>query len=556
MTVIGRVAERLAPLPPATTRKVTVERDLRIPMDDGVTLIADHWAPSPQNGTRLEQIPVVLVRTAYGRGAPLGWLYGPALAERGVQALIVSSRGTFGSGGEFLAMRDEREDGLSTLRWLAEQPWAQAGVILAGSSYFGYTQWAVADVAPPIVKAMVPHITSSRLALGLNQPGRFELETIVGFSWNTAPQRRGNRPLPASQERRTYLLRALVGADRRHVDRALNTLPLRDVDAALLGRESQLYQEMLEYRQGDPYWKDTDRSDNVSDVQIPVSLVGGWYDLFLVDQLRDYANLAAVGRAPRLTIGPWWHADPRGMAASVTETVGWAAAVARGEEPETRSPVRLFVMGIEEWRDFDQWPPSGYRHQPWYLLPGGELGPTVAEAVEPTPLVYDPADPTPSLGGPKLNPAGAGPVDNRPLEARRDVLTFTSPALDTDLEVIGNVLAETWVRTDRPDGDVFIRLCDVDERGRSVNLCDELVHFTANDIAKVTLQLSPTAHVFKAGHRIRVQVSGGAFPRFARNLGGGEPPATATTPHKAHIEVFHDTEHTSAVFLPVSRFSA
>ncbi|AQA01374.1 hypothetical protein BVC93_01790 [Mycobacterium sp. MS1601] len=239
MTVIGRIAERLAPLPPATTRKVTVERDLRIPMADGITLVADRWSPEPHDETPQEQIPVVLVRTAYGRGAPLGWLYGPALAERGVQALIVSSRGTFGSGGEFLAMRNEREDGLATLQWLAEQPWAQAGVILAGSSYFGYTQWAIADVAPPIVKAMVPHITSSRLALGLNHPGRFELETIVGFSWNTAPQLRGDQPLPASQERRTYLLRAMLGADRRHIDRALNTLPLKDVDTTLLGRDSQ-----------------------------------------------------------------------------------------------------------------------------------------------------------------------------------------------------------------------------------------------------------------------------------------------------------------------------
>lgn len=140
--------------------------------------------------------------------------------------------------------------------------------------------------------------------------------------------------------------------------------------------------------------------------------------------------------------------------------------------------------------------------------------------------------------------------------SKRDPTSSPSPVLDADLEVIGDVRAETWVRTDRPDGDVFVRLCDVDDKGRSVNLCDELVHFTADGITKVTLQLSPTAHVFKAGHRIRVQVSGGAFPRFARNLGGGEPPATATTPHKARVEIFHDTEHTSAVFLPVGVLSA
>lgn len=553
MTAIGRIAELLAPLPPATTRDVTVERRLRIPMDDGVTLLADHWAPRPTAGTRLDQIPVVLVRTAYGRGGPLGLLYGPVLAERGVQVLLVSARGTFGSGGEFLAMRNEREDGLATLRWLEEQTWAGAGVILAGSSYFGYTQWAVADVAPPSVKAMVPHVTSSRLALGLMPPGRFDLETAVGFSWNTAPQQRRDRPLPASQERRGYLLRAMIGADRRRVDRAMNTLPLADVDTALLGRDSQFYQELLHHDQDDPYWTGTDLSGTVGDAKVPMSLVGGWYDIFLPDQLRDYANLAAAGRAPRLTIGPWWHADPRGMAASVSETVGWAAALARGDQPEQRRLVRLFVMGIDQWRDFEQWPPAGYPHESWHLLPGGRLGPTPTSSAEPTPFAYDPSNPTPSLGGPKLNPGGAGPVDNRPLEARSDVLTFTSRTLDADLEVIGNVTAEVWVRTDRPDGDVFVRLCDVDESGRSTNLCDEMVHFAADGITKVTLRLSPTAHVFKAGHRIRVQVTGGAFPRFARNLGGGEPLATATTPHEAQIEVFHDTMHPSAVLLPTKQ---
>jgi uncharacterized protein len=151
-----------------------------------------------------------------------------------------------------------------------------------------------------------------------------------------------------------------------------------------------------------------------------------------------------------------------------------------------------------------------------------------------------------------LNPGGAGPVDNRAVEARSDVLTFTSDALSTDLEVVGNVTADVWVRTDRPDGDVFVRLCDVDAKGKSINVCDELVHYTADGITKVTLRLSPTAYVFKAGHCVRVQVSGGAFPRFARNLGGGEPLATATTLHKAHVEVFHDKDHPSAILLPVT----
>lgn len=475
----------------------------------------------------------------------------PPWLNGGVQVLLVSSRGTFGSDGEFVAMRSEREDGLATLAWLESQSWAAAGIILAGSSYFGYTQWAVADAAPSSVKAMVPHITSSRLAVGLAATGRFELETAVGFSWNTAPQRRRGRELPAMQERRGYLLRAIVGADRRRIRRAMDTLPLRDVDSTLLGRDSQLYQELMTHDSDDSYWNGIDRSGSVGDVVVPASLVGGWYDIFLVDQLRDYASLAAAGRSPRLTIGPWWHADPRSMAASVNETVGWAAAVATGVEPEDTAPVQLFVMGADEWRGFEQWPPTGYVPEAWHLRPGGELGPSPVDTSSPTTFVCDPVDPTPSLGGPKLNPGGAGPVDNQPLEDRADVLTFTSPVLRSDLEVIGEVSADMWIRTDRPDGDVFVRVCDVDERGKSININDEMVHFAADGITHVELRLSPTAHVFRAGHSIRVQVSGGAFPRFARNLGGGETIASATATHAAFVEIFHDATHPSKVSLPI-----
>ncbi|MDI5939511.1 CocE/NonD family hydrolase, partial [Micromonospora sp. DH15] len=139
----GRLGQRMLKLPPAVTREVTVERDIPITVEDGVTLLADHWAPAGSAGIPLEQLPTVVVRTAYGPGGPLGWMYGRAIAERGMHVLMVRSRGTFGSGGTFLAMRHEREDGLATLRWLADQPWARGGVVLAGSSYFGYTQWAV-----------------------------------------------------------------------------------------------------------------------------------------------------------------------------------------------------------------------------------------------------------------------------------------------------------------------------------------------------------------------------------------------------------------------------
>lgn len=551
MTAVGRLAERMTPLPPATSRRVSVERGLRITMDDGAVLLADHWMPKATEGRPLTEVPVVVVRTAYGRGGPLGWLYGPVLAERGLQVLLVSARGTFGSDGEFLAMRNERADGLATLRWLKDQPWTSDRVILAGSSYFGYTQWAIADALPPEVKAMVPHVTSSRLALGLLRPGRFELETLTNFSWNTAPQSRNGSPRPSAQEQPGYLLRSMVGADRRHIAESMNTLPLADVDAALLGRSSQLFQELVHHDQDDPYWTDVDRSGTVGDVAVPVSSVTGWYDIFLEDQLRDFSALAEAGRTPRLTVGPWWHADPRGMGASVSEVVEWASAVAQGQDAPAREAVRLYVMGADEWREFASWPPAGYTPRNLYLREGGSLSDAASLAsASSTGFVYDPADPTPSLGGPKLNPTGAGPVDNRELEARADVLTFTSEPLGEDLEVIGEISAQMWVRADRPSADVFVRLCDVDERGRSWNITDDLVRIATNGVTRADLRLAPTAYRFAKGHRLRIQVSGGAFPRFARNLGTGEPHATATVGHATRLEILHDDAHPSVVTIP------
>lgn len=536
--LVSQLGERLLNLPQAKTRDVTVERDIPITVDDGVSLLADHWAPTASNGIPLDQLPIALVRTAYGPRGPLGWMYGRAIAERGMHVLMVRSRGTFGSDGNFLAMRHEREDGLATLHWLADQTWAKGGVVLAGSSYFGYTQWAIAAEAPLQVKAMVPHISSSRLALTLLRPGRFELDTLTNWVWNTE-----------TQERPRALLRSMLGLDRKRVAAAMNTLPLVDVDKALLGYESPFFQETLRYDQNDPYWKQEDHSNSVGDVMVPVSSITGWYDIFLTDQLRDFQALTAAGLNPKLTVGPWWHADPAGISAAIEQVVDWGATLARGEQPASRAPVRLFVMGINQWRDFDQWPPAGYRKQRWHLHSEGKLERDINHPSPPTTFTYDPNDPTPALGGPKLDANGPGPKDNGPLEKRADVLTFTSAPLTADLEVVGEVEAQVWLRADRPSCDLFVRLCDVDERGKSINICDDLVTLRPDGITEVTVQLSPTAHVFRRGHRLRVQVSAGAFPRFARNLGGGEPGATATTPHLTHIEILHDRVYHSAIML-------
>ncbi|GAA4724051.1 CocE/NonD family hydrolase [Phytohabitans rumicis] len=532
MSLVSRVLERQLKLSPPLTRDLVVQRDLRVPMPDGVDLLADRWAP----GAGGEGLPTALIRTPYGRRGVFGVVMARPLAERGFQVLVQSTRGGFGSGGTFAPMRQERADGLATMDWVVKQPWFGAALVLVGVSYMGYVQWAVADRLPPQVKALVPQVSESALSLGFLRRDGFALE--APFMWGV---------LVGSQERRAALLRQPF--QMRRTRRAMDTLPLNRADVAALGHPSAYVQDILAHDADDPYWTDVDHRHRVAEVSVPVSSIGGWYDIFLPGQLRDFQALQEAGRPARLTVGPWTHAEF--TSAGVQEAIEFALPLARGEQPPERAPVRLYVMGEEAWRDFDSWPPAGYAAQRFHLQPGGGLSTEPPGASEPDRYRYDPAEPTPAVGGVRLE-RGSARVDNAALEARPDVLTYTTAALDRDVEVVGEVSAEIWFGSSLPHADVFVRLCDVDPRGRSTNVCDGLTSLSgADEVSAATVSMWPTAHLFRRGHRIRVQVSSGAFPRYARNPGTGEPIGTATTLRAADQAVHHDPDRPSAVILPV-----
>ena len=528
--------ERLQKLGPPLTRDIVTERDLPAAMPDGVVLLADRYAPRDGG----DGLPVALMRCPYGRRGLISGMVRP-LAERGYQVVIQSCRGTFGSGGTFDPMRHERADGLATLDWLVRQPWFGDSIVLYGPSYLGYVQWAVADTLPPQVKAMIPVVTESALTLEFLREDGLSLETPFGWGIMTD-----------SQEKPGAMLRQLA-AGRRNA-RALRALPLRDADVMAAGHRVGYVQRILAHDARDPYWAPLDHRGTVAGVTVPVSSVGGWYDIFLPGQLRDFQVLQGLDRpggATRLTVGPWHHLN--GSGGGTEEALSFGLALARGEQPPRRAPVRLFVMGEEAWRDFPSWPPPGYSPAAYYLQPGGGLRLAPAGRGDPGRFRYDPARPTPAVGGVRMLPRGAGRVDNTALEARPDVLTYTTPPLAADTEVIGEVSAEVWFSSSRRHADVFVRLCDVDERGRSWNVCDGLTSVTGADKpGRVTVALWPTAYRFKRGHRIRVQVSSGAFPRYARNPGSGEPRASATRLVAADQSVYHDQDRPSAIILPVA----
>jgi putative CocE/NonD family hydrolase len=293
-----------------------------------------------------------------------------------------------------------------------------------------------------------------------------------------------------------------------------------------------------------------------------VQLIGGWYDIFLPWMLEDFAALRAAGHHPQLEIGPWTHTAPGLVAAGAREGLAWLRARLLDDDRLLRpAAVRVYVTGERaggRWRDLPDWPPPGTGERKLWLAAQGRLQeerPT-HEAPGGDRYRYDPANPTPSLGGPVLL-ARDPMLDNRPVEARADVLTYTTAPLPSAIEAIGPARVELFARPSSPHFDLFARVCDVDAEGASWNVCDALVRVTPDRFERARdgavgaqFDLWPIGHRFAAGHRIRLQVSSGAHPRYVRNPGTGADPASASELRAVDVEVLHDAEHPSTLILP------
>jgi len=531
-------------LPPPVCR-VRVAAGIEVPAADGVPLRTDHYIPQ-LTGPR----PALLVRTPYGRGFPWAFLFGSLFAERGFHVIIQSCRGTAGSGGEQYPLRHERADGLAAVAWLRRQDWFTGELATIGPSYLGYTQWALAGDAPPELRAMIVQNGVSVPHPLMYPGGAFALENILVPTAFTLSWHRGLRAL----------LRAMLRMQRR-LRQVARTLPMIDAYRPALGGRVGFFEDWLTHPDAaDPYWASLDVTAGAPVPTVPVSLLSGWQDFCLDPTLAEYRRLRAAGRTPRLVIGPWTHASAFNddLPIVVGEALSWLTAqCSRDPAGWPKSPVRVHVGGGRgEWRDLPDWPPPQSAGQLWRPAADGTLSTGEAARTGVSSLRYDPADPTPSVGG-QLVTAKAGPRDNRALEARPDVLVFTSAPLPADLEVIGPVSARLRVRASGPHFDVFARLCDVDPRGRSRNVCDGLIRQLpaagqagpADSLIEVPM--SAAAHRFRAGHRLRLQVSGGAHPRFARNTGTGEPPATATRLQPVDLEIVHGGPDAGGLILPV-----
>ncbi len=547
MTAGSEILARRMRLPRAATHDVVCEQDLRATMDDGAVLLADRWVP---RSARSEPQPTVLIRSPYGRRQLVGLIYGRLLAERGLQVVIQSVRGTFGSEGQFSPF-DERADGLATLRWIREQPWHSERIAMLGPSYLGLVQWAVAPDAGDDLVGLAIQVSASQFHGQTYAGGSLSLETVA--SWLV---------LVAEQERRFAPL-AMARALRR-LPTQLSDLPLVDLDERATGAEVSWFREGLAHTgRDDSYWAVRDFAGGVAKVTAPVQLIGGWQDIFLPWMLEDFAALRAAGREPRLMIGPWTHTAPGLVTAGVRDGLAWLRARLLDDDrlvpPAT---VRVYLTGERAgggWRDLPGWPPPDLDERRLWLGDDRRLDPERPGSASSDGYRYDPRDPTPSVGGPVLL-SREPVVDNRALEARVDVLTYTTAALTSPTEAIGPVQVELWLRASSSDFDVFARVCDVDPEGASLNVCDALARIAPGRFEqfpdgtwRVAFGLWPMGHRFASGHRIRLQVSSGAHPRYARNPGTGEDPLTATTLQAVDVELLHGPEQPSVLILPLNR---
>jgi putative CocE/NonD family hydrolase len=525
-----RVADR------AVARAIKVEGQAQsytqfttsVAMRDGAALRADVYLPAQPKAT-------VLIRSPYGRGFPLDLLHARVFARHGYQVVVQSVRGRSGSTGAFEPVVNEAADGRDTVAWLREQEWYVGRLATFGGSYLGLVQWALLTDPPEECGAAVVVVGPHDFSRSVWRDGAFGLVDTLGWSQAMAAPEAGG------------LLRKAAGMRRLHRRTAevVDRLPVRAAcDSALADGATWLGDWIDHDGPADPFWDAYRFADVLKNSEVPTLLIGGWRDAFVDQTLEQYDALRGRGVDVALTVGPWTHMETATKAAGhlTREALEWLDHCFADRSRPDR--VRAFVTGIEEWRVADDLAVATSRLE---LHVAAERLVESADDGGQTAFVFDPADPTPAIGGRALDPGLSGAKDNRPLTRRTDVVVFTGDQLTHPVELRGAPELEVRLTAENSHADLFVRLCDVDTKGRSVNVADAFTRLQpdVNPGQAQTLQLTldPCWHVFQAGHRLQLLVTGGAHPRFARNLG------TADSLGDSALEVQPRTLHHSGTTL-------
>jgi putative CocE/NonD family hydrolase len=569
-------------VPRRPLHRVRTQLGLAVPMRDGTRLSTDVYLPDAPG-----PFPVILVRTPYGKNVDYVVEDGVYFASRGYALVAQDVRGRYDSEGPWLPFAHEALDGYDAQEWCGTQPWSTGKVGTSGASYVALTQWLPAALRNRHLAAMAPRVGFSRLHDNwVYTGGAFQL--AFNLRWGAI-----------QMHTRTNQVQYLWLPTEQHLSSLFWHLPLATGDEEA-GRVCDFYRDWIRHPDDGPYW---DRLGNIEqsygEIDVPAYGFGGWYDVFLQGTLNNFMGVRGRGRSERarrqkVLIGPWVHnLGNRGRERRTGDVDFGPDALIdlRGEELRwfdhwllgldsgvlDEPPVRVFVMGRNQWRTADDWPIPGTRYVPYYFHSGGRaaslfgdgrLDPRAPEGEPPDSFVYDPDDPVPTIGGSTccgedVTPVSMGPRDQRPAEWRPDVLVFTSPPLPADLEVVGPVKVVLWAASSAPDTDFTAKLVDVAPEGSATNVAQGIIRARYRDSLATPRLLEPgrperfeidcwsTANCFQRGHRIRVEISSSNFPQFDRNPNTGHAFGAEDAVTRATQTVFHDRSRPSHIVLPV-----
>ena len=561
---------------------------------DGVVLRADVYRPDAP-GRR----PVLLSRLPYDKSQRRRPGDVDIFVEHGYVVIFQDTRGRFASDGDdYYPLIHEGEDGYDAVEWAATLPYSDGNVGTMGQSYLGATQYLLAPTRPPHLKASFPASASSDFHQSwvYHTGGAFELGWQIPYAIlmarDTIARRKLSETLVPELER--VLAPAATPWAPPLSPEAYRRLPLM-AWAELLAPVAPYIGDYLRHPTDGPTWWALNLERRHGQIDVPMYHVSSWYDIFLHGGLANFSGLRrnamteTARRAQKLIVGPWAHLFPYTNPTSTgTGDIDfgrdalislhdiqlrwfdhWLKGVDTGilDEP----PVKIFVMGDNRWRDEGEWPLARTRYTPWYFHSGGRAntsaGDGVLDARAPAEesadqFTYDPDDPVPTRGGNTLI-LPMGVQDQRPVEARADVLVYTSAVLAEPLEVTGPIVVTLHAASSASDTDFTAKLVDVRPDEYAQNLADGIVRaryrasresatpLTPGAVTHFTIDLWATSHVFLPGHRIRVEISSSNFPRFDRNLNTGEDPATGTRREVARQTVFHDARYPSHIVLPI-----
>jgi putative CocE/NonD family hydrolase len=583
--------------PPTTGRGpcgVSKQTDVASPMRDGTILRADVYRPQASS-----PVPVILMRTQYGKSEaqvqPSRFQTPDWFASHCYLVVVQDIRGQGNSEGTFTEFGNDQEDGYDSVEWAAALPGSDGKVGMYGSSYVGATQWLAAVTAPPHLATIVPANTASDYYDGWTYEGGefrlgFVLPWAIGSLATTAAINRHDDAAVAE-------LKAASGDPTRWLDfRPFKNLPPLHPESPSV---APWYFDWIRHSTRDDFWKRWSIRDRYQAVKVPVLDIEGWYDAFLAGGAENFAGMMSHGATQaardneRLVIGPWDHVNwgrPGSSPAPMLKAVGaagnspinelmlaWFDHFLKGKSNAVAGKPRVdyFLMGANAWKSATGWPLPQTRWTTYYLSGGGGMATAHAGTLSTTPAdgnqqpdtyTYDPAFPAPSLGGHSCCGAQSGPqgpYDQTPVEQRSDVLVYSTAPLTTDTEVTGPTTVRLWASSTAPDTDFTAKLTVAKADGQLVNLNDGIIRTpfqdslsdphpaTPGEPHEYTIAVWPTSYLFKAGDRIRIEISSSDYPQFAPNPNTGEPFGQSTTTIPATQTVLHDAAHPSTVILPV-----